>query len=1223
LASKGGNDALSPGVQDVFLSAYSQVQGDRSGPTGRIIDLKNGVVTHYDPGNGQPQRIKVQQRNGFATLPTSGHDSATGATSNPAWANPELLTSPGNQLLSIANAIPRVYDGTDWTHYASERVVSNQLSESVFHTSQRSINVPDEAVIAGVTCSVWAERPNVETTTTVLYIGFKGADGAWVRTPQVLYDPFSIGEFILTYAKVIADSQGQYFWVIYNDHTVHFTAKLFDLNGLEIDSDSSVPFQWTTEPGYWDIVQLEAGGMCLAQPLHRASDATDGVKFSRYTQTAGSISYTTFDEATIHCRGKLAWQTNDLADGLYYLATVGVGESAAGRVWGYQIDVDAHSPTHEFNFAVEPNTNTTIDSLIGFPSDSGTVDEPTLTISFTLLSSTPATVGPAYDPQLRYSQSWTCTWGDVATMNRQSDYTCQVSRAFKHDDEYYSVNYYQSGSGQTAPSQTTVALTEGDYMIGSKEQDVAVKTGDYTTGSPKTFTVPSGPFPTIYKSEAFANHAVLSGDKVEIISSGADLFARGVPVGTTVLRWTLANFAPADPTAISGGRLVVASSSIATANGTWDVLGTDATGSIPTAVYTPLSNTSGAGVLPGTFTSSGTFQVNSMTFYRVDLVTEYWIVTAPFLIGASMAVSGNGTSANNGVKTIARAITSTSQNDGTTYGFGEGIWITTGSEASSTGSFTAVVTPNSPRQWTFGNQQFDGSLLIGPHTLEVSGSTFDLNGTPTSNDSAGNGYEIIGVPTTHVVTTDGDAITAEVFQAPLPTVKLRVPDDVQPYTFYLQSLSPDYSYRNARLIVTGDSTFPINSAVFRIVDVDTDPTHHILYCVPIDGGTSYRSQLLSPTLEGLAVTIVFPASVQQEYQPCWLMVPLTGTKPVVGAWERGIAYADWRIEGSTIPGAPDLFPLAVTSPVRSGNAWLIMLPYRAVSFTVGQAIVTNGQIANDATNVNESTIGLKQFALKDSPGLASTAGLGTLLPGPMCGEFTASGFHEQGVLFGFEAPFLVSQQVSDNAAGLTPNGTYQIVAVAEVTDEDSDRVFSVVSPPMDFRLTGDNNSATYGGRLLQPLGTDGLAVAKHFGVTNYKLLTISIYRTAYQDGVPTTERHKVTLDLMANALAPIGSTNDSGFSFPDEFTWNYKDENLDAAILPSEVLYTDKGYLPRFPAPAQRAGAFWKNRAWVIGYDGAIWMSGEKNEGDATWFFPGFRYVHSDHRCARRARRDG
>jgi hypothetical protein len=188
-------------------------------------------------------------------------------------------------------------------------------------------------------------------------------------------------------------------------------------------------------------------------------------------------------------------------------------------------------------------------------------------------------------------------------------------------------------------------------------------------------------------------------------------------------------------------------------------------------------------------------------------------------------------------------------------------------------------------------------------------------------------------------------------------------------------------------------------------------------------------------------------------------------------------------------------------------------------------------------------------------------------------------------------------------------GTYQVIAVAEVTDESGERVFSIPSPPLNFTLTGTSDSATYGGRMIQPLDADGVPVAKHFGVTNYRIVGISIYRTSYQGDTPTTDHHKITLDLNVNGLAPVSDTNPSGFSFPDEFTWQYVDQNLDAAILPAEVLYTDKGYLPRFPAPAQRNGVFWKDRQWVIGYDGAVWMSGEKKEGDATWFFPLFRYV--------------
>src|SRR5262249_53564586 len=62
-------------------------------------------------------------------------------------------------------------------------------------------------------------------------------------------------------------------------------------------------------------------------------------------------------------------------------------------------------------------------------------------------------------------------------------------------------------------------------------------------------------------------------------------------------------------------------------------------------------------------------------------------------------------------------------------------------------------------------------------------------------------------------------------------------------------------------------------------------------------------------------------------------------------------------------------------------------------------------------------------------------------------------------------------------------------------------------------------------------------------------------------------------------------------------------------IADGEILYIDKGFLPRQPCPPFTQGCSWQARVWVSGYDGAIWFSGQKTEGDALWFTSGFRLV--------------
>jgi len=117
-----------------------------------------------------------------------------------------------------------------------------------------------------------------------------------------------------------------------------------------------------------------------------------------------------------------------------------------------------------------------------------------------------------------------------------------------------------------------------------------------------------------------------------------------------------------------------------------------------------------------------------------------------------------------------------------------------------------------------------------------------------------------------------------------------------------------------------------------------------------------------------------------------------------------------------------------------------------------------------------------------------------------------------------------------------------------------------------------------------------------------------MYRTCIQNGLPTTDLYKITSDLLVNALAPISDTNDSGFAFPDQFTWTYTDENLDTVALNNEKLYTNTNLLPRFHPPAFHGGVSgWQERNWLLGYDGAVWFDGPITEGQDDWYTPLFR----------------
>jgi hypothetical protein len=123
--------------------------------------------------------------------------------------------------------------------------------------------------------------------------------------------------------------------------------------------------------------------------------------------------------------------------------------------------------------------------------------------------------------------------------------------------------------------------------------------------------------------------------------------------------------------------------------------------------------------------------------------------------------------------------------------------------------------------------------------------------------------------------------------------------------------------------------------------------------------------------------------------------------------------------------------------------------------------------------------------------------------------------------------------------------------------------------------------------------------------TNKRDLLIALYRTDMVSDtgggyITTTLHYKITVDAPTATDSPLyNSPSGVSFTFDDELV----------GITANEILYTDKGALANFPAPAFSCGTIWQDRAAVLGPDNAIWLSAEKTEGDAPWFHPGLRIV--------------
>lgn len=1194
--------ALQAAVVDCSLSTLNQTPSDTMGPMGRLQDLVNCVVKrylpHYTGTQGVvPAKIRVEPRDGFVSLPATARSVLTGSPTTVAWNQQRLLAELDSQIVSICGgSVPRVFNGATWSTYVNNQILTQKLSEQVIHTSQKTIQASDSAKIGAVTCSVWTETTNTSTgPITTSYVGFLGDNGAWIVAPQVLGNG-TAGK--VTTAKVVAD--GANFWVFWSTPNTPTTVNpyVFDTHGAFLAGTAITLASGAGWPGPWDIVAAASTGGYTVQFATPANIgfAGDGVTFQSFGWNGTSIitSGATTD-VTAHCSGQLAWLTNNLGNGLAYLATTKNVIDSDIHLWVYEVTNRAH--THEYDTGVVVNLDlTALYSLAGFSYLDGG-GQVGIVLRYSLINSptNPATSGPKYDPQRRFMSTVQVAHGGTITALRTDQATVQMSRAFEIDGDYYSIGYYQSGSGNAiTETKQTVSITGGDYFIGAAIQPIPVQAGDFTQGSP--IVAPS--------NGILGAQVGVSGSHIAVTPTGTDFVTSflasgfggvGIADGTPLLKWKVAGLG--STASFPGGQLVVSGSTVAQANGTWDIVAVPSTDD---AVYTPITNVNKTNtVIPvGTFGGGGSISVASLTGYVVsDLSPFINSQTAHFFVGSpsSGAVTVAGSSHGNNVTgaTIKRVYYGTGPNY---FGGGAGpwgaVWVATGSQTPGIDTFTATISPVFPNGWSFQQALFD-STYVGTNLVVAN----DV-GVPTNNNT----YPITAVSGTTIATTGGaTSVIAEAFSFPFPGISIQLTTQVA-YTFHLQSLTLDYTYQNAIVVVQGADN-PANDGTYTITQILDS---HTFVATPTNGLSNQTNEALTGAQ---TITIFFASNNEPEFQSTWFIIPMTGNQPVSGCFERGLAYADWIIEGDPTY-APTLFPGALSSVYPNASGLQFVLPYRAQNVTSSVTQITAAGEVDIGDASFQSTAGLKQFWIEAASGHAYANSGELLIPGPMASVYTSSGFFEDNFNVAPEAPFLISQSTAAGGQlGITLGAIRIYVAVFEYTDENGNRIYSPPSPPLVVNMSGTNNVATIGGRLAFPLGTDGAPVASTFGPTT-RNGTISLYATAFINGVPTTNRYKVTFDLSANGLAPISGTNPSGFSFPDSFTWNYLDQNPDSEIQNNEVLYTDKGYLPRFGAPAFTQGEpSWLNREFVIGYDGAIWFSGEKTEGDAIWFNPAFRIV--------------
>lgn len=1178
-------DELTPAVIDVPLGLMDQQPPPHGGPLGRIQTLLDGEVVHYLPpqpggagGGASPQTIAVQQRRGFASLSSEIQDVATGIVQGgAAFPRGELLSTLGDQLVSVANSVPKVFNGTNWAQYGGARVLAGKLSQDILHTSSRTIQACDSATIGNTTCFVWTETSGGGLTTS--FVGFRAADGAWIVTPQTLVAMTITIDHAL--AKVVSD--GTFFWVFYNlaNASPNITVKLFDTKGSLINTTTKAR-HWLTSPGYWDVVAAPAGGVILAQPNTYNPGAESHVDLTRFTTSGGIITQSSNADASLSSIGQMAWLTNQAGlSNFSYLATLAPGSEGFWNLKVYEINTGTLTRAKTFNVITVPAPPANagpIDALAGWiVSGSDGID---VRVAVSYQSDWLPPAGPPNDPALRKVDVWSCDRSDVSALLTRKNGVCLQSRAFQPprtpaaSPDFYAVTYYQSGGGRLpAQNAISIAHTAGDFMVGAAEQPLNVSVGDGVTGAPHVV--------------GSLNGHLLPTDTIASITHNA---GDSATASTRQWKFLNANFTGAAPTGgppftCQYGLLTITGSGIANNNQTYRIIKVISSTIVETEAVGSAGHAMADDTLAGVTASvQSQFLFISPRSLNGDILPAAMI--GQYAPNGSLTVAGSNWPANNNTFTIKKIYTGATQLDvlGTSTDVFNIVVVTPiGALLEDVGTpWTITLAPVFGETWIFSGETFDTSVDGG--TLSVSGA----------KNAANNGDFVINTHLTNALQTSAATmLLPEVFAEPLPSLSLTISESAS-LQITLQAFTFNDSHTGAFLVI-GGAAHAANNTTYQIDHVLG--AHVVKVHVVLNVGV-VRSEVFGG---GVTASLLLATDPSPAFQPCWFLTPLSVSQQIAGKFEYGVAYADWRLDGATLsstsPGADfarNNFPMALASVslAQDGTA-RFALPYRAQSFTAGQ-VVRSDATTIGIEDVQQSTVGLKLFTLSGATfGQAFQASGELLLPGPLGATFTDSGFAEDQVSLAFEVPFFISQATDATVIGLTTKGTYQYVVVGEVTDERGDRSFTVPSPPLQVTLTGTNNKITFGGRMIGP--------------TNRTLVSIAIYRTAMVNGVPTVQHYKITNDLDVNGAGFTFSNLSSGSGTPD--TWQFVDTVPDTGLPAGELLYTDKALTPRFAAPAGSQGVFWCNRPWVVGYDGAVWMGAEKTEGDAVWFTPIFRFV--------------
>ena len=352
------------------------------------------------------------------------------------------------------------------------------------------------------------------------------------------------------------------------------------------------------------------------------------------------------------------------------------------------------------------------------------------------------------------------------------------------------------------------------------------------------------------------------------------------------------------------------------------------------------------------------------------------------------------------------------------------------------------------------------------------------------------------------------------------------------------------------------------------------------------------------------------------FQPTWYVIPLALPQAIAGRFEYGLASADYQII-SFVASFPNFFPESrnrcLVSPcVLPSGALALPLGYRAEQNIPSATLVTGnvqpGGGVGSGIYSPGNTVGIKLFTIGPDCGRPFVVGQSTYFPGLM--GAIVEPFDVTLTEHGLAAPECPRVFKSALANPFTPSsspsaspGVHSYRAVFEWTTTTGRLYRSLPSAAFSYTIFSTENLA--------------IAVQAHnLFPTNKKNVRLSVYSTgqitATKDGTTistTPATNQSGTPQSGETVSSFKITNDLQplYSDPTQKTSTFNDYYLTSQQAAGEQLYTDQGELPRFPAPAFRGGCVWLNRAWAIGYDNALWFTGEIQDGQGEYFNPGLR----------------